>query len=266
MSLPAPARWIGLASVASLSVAVLFAIVYLVIGYVKLAVSPRVSLRSLRELDERTTTRAAARRQSALATSRIEQFLAAYPLDARGLEELKRLGAGSDQLQQLTKSRARLLREHQSLSGGANWLHDIDKDFLRMLDDIASRRIKLTAKKVGIATAAAPTGFIDSGIVAVNGFLLVGDLCRIYNLRSDRWSTILILGHLLINLFAAGNMEGVTEGVGDGVADAVADSAGFGIAATAGLASARAAEGTANGLLTWRLGRVAMRRLRPIGL
>lgn len=74
----------------------------------------------------------------------------------------------------------------------------------------------------------------------------------------------LILGQVLLNLFVAGNMEDATEEVGNMFTNAVTNFAGFGSSALARWVGARATEGAANGLLTWRLGRTAQRRLRPI--
>ncbi len=56
----------------------------------------------------------------------------------------------------------------------------------QQLDVIAKQRIADCAKLVGLKTAVAPTGFLDTAIVLTNAYRLITDLCRIYNVRGNR--------------------------------------------------------------------------------
>ena len=55
-------------------------------------------------------------------------------------------------------------------------------------------------------------------------YLLVGDLCRIYNVRANGWSTGLILVRVFVNTVAASHLEGLTEQLGDQVSEHLSDS------------------------------------------
>ena len=117
--------------------------------------------------------------------------------------------------------------------------------------------------QVGVKTAAMPIGFVDAAIVLVNANLLVGDLCTIYNLRTSGLSTAAVLAWAFFNTVAASRLGEFTDEAAESVMkDVEAGLAG----AVGGKVLAKASEGTLNALLVGRLGRTAMRRLRPVVL
>lgn len=130
---------------------------------------------------------------------------------------------------------------------------------------MADRHIHNIAKRTGFSTALTPTGFLDSALVAVASFGLVRDLCHLYNLRTDRWGTVVILAHVAGNLVLAGENEAWAKDAAEGVVDWVQGTVGIAAGgAVLKFVGARAAEGMAHYLLMRRLGRVTCRRLRPI--
>ena len=261
-TLPAPARWIGWTAVAAISLAVLVATGYLIWRYVKLRQSPNVSLEALAELHDRARTRAAAREQTTSALRLLKRFLDEYPLDEKNRRHLEQLGFTGEEL-------AQLISQHEWLTAGAKgsdtmWLRDVDQRFLGVLDEVAQRRIWRHARHVGMKTAVAPTGFVDSCIALISMYTLVGDLCAIYNVRANSWSTALILVRSFINGLAAGQMEKLTGDLGDQISEYLNDSLGAAVSKVAGWTTSRGAEGAANAMLLLRLGNATLRALRPI--
>jgi uncharacterized membrane protein YcjF (UPF0283 family) len=121
-------------------------------------------------------------------------------------------------------------------------------------------------------TAASPNALVDSSLTAYCCFMMLADLCRIYNLRVGRLGTIVLLGHVFFNAYVAGQLnelESVTEAsletfyqeiglhLGSPLLDAAAG-------ASFSKLGARATSGMLNYLLLKRLGRYAVRSLRPV--
>jgi uncharacterized membrane protein YcjF (UPF0283 family) len=263
-SLPAPFHWFGYGGVLLVSTAVLAAVGFLVVQFARLRPSPRVSLAALDEIRDRARTRQAALRKTTLAQKQLEQFLNDYPLEAGNACRLSRLGFSEAEAHRLIAQKQQLCESARS--SDRTWIEDVEKRFVCVLDEVAARRIRRYALLVGIKTAAAPTGFLDTAIVLINAYLLVGDLCRIYNVRTTRWSTLLVLVHIFVNAVAASRMEDVTEPLGENLADSLREEIGGVFARAAGIFGSRTAEGTVNGLLLARLGHATKRRLRPIVL
>ena len=92
-----------------------------------------------------------------------------------------------------------------------------------------------------------------------NAYLLAGDLCIIYNLRTTGTGTAAILVRVLFNAFAASQASEWTESA----ADMLFEGGGL-VAGAAKAFAARAAEGGANYFLFRRLGAAMVRYLRPI--
>lgn len=247
-----------------LALAMLIAALRLAGLYLRLRASPVISVRAMQELSARAELREVAARQLAAACAELRGFIARYPLEGqyRG-HLLSRAGFTPEQIERLRTAAARLQgREATTYEG---WLNECNQTFLAVLDEAARRRIRQYAIAVGIKTAAVPTGFADTAIVLLNAYLMIGDLCRIYNLRANRLGTLAILGHVFVNAFSAANLEHLTDVAANSVGDAVSTAGGL-LAGMAKTATARLAEGSANGLLFRRLGLATMRRLRPIQL
>lgn len=256
-------QWFGYIGIGIIAVSVVAAMVYLVYRYLRLRQSPLISLAMLADLQERHDMQQAALQKAADAQQRLESFLRDYPLDNN--RSLLRLGFTDE-------SNIRILKDQRDrLCAGPRgsdmmWLDELDRRFLSILDEVSIRRIKRYARQVGIKTAVAPTGFVDAAIVSINAYLLIGDLCQIYNVRASRWSTLMILLHIFVNTVSAAEMEDLTDAMGDGLADAVRDNIGEVATIATQFVGKRIAEGVANGVLLSRLGHVTMRSIRPIRL
>lgn len=260
---PTWAAWLGYSAIAVLVLAIFVSMGYLAVRFARLRETPRISLRLLDELHERRHCRKEAVKQSALAQKIIEEFLLEYPLEEDQHDRLARLGFDPDREIKFLVERRKWLCE-TAKSGDRMWLDDVSRQFLGTLDEVAARRIRRYSMQVGVKTAIAPTGFLDSAITVINAYLLISDLCEIYHVRTGKWSTFVLLAQVFVNAFAASELEDVTARAGEALADSLRDSIGGMLAGAAGWLSPRIAEGTANGLLLMRLGYATIRHLRPI--
>src|SRR5690606_16772019 len=146
--------------------------------------------------------------QFAEACRTLREFVNAYPIDSKGEKVLRRHGFGNEDIDRLRRSHAALTGREMTTYEG--WLQECDRGFLEVLDQVARRRIRQYCIAVGVKTAAVPTGFADTSIVLLNAYLMVGDLCRIYNLRANRLGTLAIMGHVFVNAFSAAHLEELT--------------------------------------------------------
>ncbi len=74
------------------------------------------------------------------------------------------------------------------------WISSVECRVIQPLDRAADNLIRNTSIKVGIKTAISPRGIVDSLIVLTHSWLLIRNLCRIYNLRPKPLETCIILG------------------------------------------------------------------------
>lgn len=258
-SLPLIGRWFACFGLTAIATAILSAMGYLIWQLMRLRETPSVSLAALNQLHERSATRLSALEQSLKAAQRLEEFVKEFPLAATEVSRLKKLGFEAE-IESLQQHRDRLL---DSARGGPQlFIRDVNDHFLSQIDEVAKRRIHQYSKQVGWKTAAAPTGLLDTCIVLVHSYLLIGDLCRIYNVRTTPGSTLVIMGLSLVNMIAASGMEDVTEHAANVVFKGLE-----GAPIVGGVikgVTTRAAEGAANALLLRRLGYATLRQLRPI--
>lgn len=237
---------------------------YLIWQFLKLRETPSISVMALKQLHERSATRLLAIQSSRKAAERLGQFLKEYQLEAENVPQLKMLGFDTE-IEVLQQTRQQLLA---SAHGGSQlFIREVNDHFLSKLDQVAKRRIHDYAKQVGTKTAIAPSGVLDAGIVIVHSYLSIGDLCRIYNVRTTKGSILYILGLSLVNMIAASGMEDATDYAASALTQGASVLHGIPFAGDAikGL-TARGAEGTANLLLLRKLGYATLRQLRPIKL
>jgi uncharacterized membrane protein YcjF (UPF0283 family) len=264
--LPAWAAPIAMAGLALIVLAILAALARLSWVFIRLGRSPRVSTKALRELAERKETRALSLQRSAAAKAQLAGILASYPLGrAKDRLRLSRLGLTADEIDRL-ESAARTLRT-QDVGGDAAWIDQFERLFVSVLDDAARRRVNRCAWMVGLKTAVVPGGGFDAAIVMINSYLLIADLCILYNLRAGPWGTATVLVHVLINALTATQVEDLAGAAADHWTEHLSQHLGglaAGLTQVAGKVAARVGDGAVNAVLTRRLGTVAIRQLRPI--
>lgn len=257
-----PLRYAGYALLGVLAALMVWALARLGWTVLRLKTTPRLQIKALRELAQRSELRTQVARRLGEAQQQLRQFLRDYPLEDRSARRgLTQLGFTGDEADALARVRRSLLE--QESAGSEDWIEQFDHHFLAVLDAAARRRVALYAKLVGLKTAALPSGFADSAVVVLNAHLMAGDLCRIYNLRTSGPGTWAVLWRIFVNAFAASQISQWSDSAADGFMDAAETGTGI-LAGAAKAVLSRAAEGGANYLLFRRLGSAAVRYLRPV--
>ncbi len=263
-------RWGGIAGYiigGALVVLVVFFLLRFLGVFFRFQRSPRISMRALSQLSARSHLRRQAAGLLSQAKERLIRFLEDYPLES-GADKaaLARLGFAPETVKLLAENRKRLLESapDESCEG---WLNQFEIRFLILLDRGARKRVTRYAWLVGIKSAAAPTGFVDTAIVLINAYRLMEDLCRIYRVRTGGAGTLSVLLRIFINAFAAARLEEWMDSATQHIMD-TASQGGEGMAAffkvIGGGVLSRAAEGGANAFLLVRLGAAAIHYLRPL--
>jgi putative membrane protein len=265
-ALPGISRQIGWVAFGLVMFLLLGGVLRLTWIYVRLAASPNVSLSAIRELRKREHMRERAKADLRTATKQIQTFLSNYRIeDQRTQRRLRRMGFAHDEVQRLQTVVVKLRRADRG--DDEAYLRNVSEQFLAQLDEKAKKRVKAYAILTGAKTAVFSRGHIDTLIVAANAYLMVSDLCELYNVRTSRMGTLKVLGHMCVAAFVAANMEDVANSVVDAAKGAFADDlgpAGAGLVAGATAITKRGTEGLINYLLIQRLGRTTIRNLRPI--
>ena len=273
-------RWLGYAGLVVCGGAVLYAAARFVAVYLRVRRNRQLRLAGLEELHQRTRLRWLAHAKAAEARTRLEKYLREFPIGTpKQAKKLAAVGIGPDRIAELEKVRTQLL-DPARFSGTAEWFDRFRTGFQGVLDAAADERISWWAKRSGVATALAPNGLVDSAAMLYFGFALLADLCEVYNLRTGKTGTAVLLGRVFFNSYLSGQIsewEKLTEqqlnslltSAGH-VAPVAAALGGLSplIAPLASVLSKAGAKGTSgllNGLLIARLGKYGCRLLRPVG-
>jgi uncharacterized membrane protein YcjF (UPF0283 family) len=271
-TLPAWARYGGWAVLAVLTGIVLFTICRFVVFYLRLKPNQPIRLQSLERLAERTQLRWLVEQKKGEARERLMAYLQGYPLaDAGDRVALAGLGLGEEQLQNLERARAALL-DLDHFANSDDWFVAVRTRFQGPLDAAAEARVRYFSVRIGLMTAVAPNALVDTLLTLYCSFMMLADLCRIYNLRVGQLGTAVLLARAFFNAYLAGQLtefHSVTEA---GIQELMAHTGlHFGslakdaaVAKVVGKVGTRFASGLLNCFLLQRLGRYAARLLKPV--
>lgn len=154
-----------------------------------------------------------------------------------------------------TLARARMrLQEHDcDIIDGRDRIRLAEHELLAPLDDQARRLVVAASKRVSVVTAISPRAAVDMLFVLVNALGLIRRLALLYGARPGALGVFKLFRQVISHLAVTG---------GIGVADSLMQQViGHGLAARL---SARLGEGMVNGLLTARLGLLAIDLVRPL--
>jgi hypothetical protein len=252
-------RWAGYGLLGVLLLAALYSLVRLLWLFARLRVTPQLEVPGLAELHQSAALTGDQRTRLRHTRRRLNRFIREYPLDRKtDQRRLMRLGMNQEEIEQLRTARTRLLADR----GGADheWVHAADDQFVQLLDAVAQRRRRRYATLVGIKAAAVPTGFLDALVALINAYLLVGDLCRLYNLRASLAGTGVILAWVFVQTYTAAQVEDW----GELAADSLTDHASQSVDVLSKQLGGRAVEFGVNAIMVYRLGGMTMRRVRPV--
>jgi uncharacterized membrane protein YcjF (UPF0283 family) len=270
----------------------------LLISYVRLRRTQKITLGGIDTLNERAQFRKLAAEEADEAQHLVQKYLGDFPAEP---EELKRLGYSATQTERLLASRFGLMTNLADNLPSADWLTRFRRDFQSVVDQAADACIKRHAQRVGLKVAALPWALVDVAVVLRGAFMMIGDLCRIYRLRLGAVETLIVTGWAAVQSIFAGKIEEYTGNKGESwghdsgqhatggeaaansapdsgaATDTASDSGAATDAATAtthilgdihvpfvGRVFKRATKGVVQGMLLWRLGRLTKRWLRMV--
>jgi putative membrane protein len=153
----------------------------------------------------------------------------------------------------LARGRSRLETHRGDIIDGRDLVGLIERELMAPLDIEARRLIASAAKRVSVVTAISPRAAIDMVFVLVNALSLVRKLAVLYGGRPGALGVLKLLRQVVSHLAVTGGVA-VTDSL-------LQQLIGHGFAAKL---SARLGEGMVNGLLTARLGLLAMDVVRPL--
>jgi putative membrane protein len=249
----------------------------LAVGYARLRRNRQVRLADLDCLSKRAELRKTARAKRKEAQAILCAYVQGYPLAGSappsspyqaqqgnlhgGVAWSKYLAA--EQIRQLRSAQRRL--GNPACRGSLDqWLQQYRETFQSILDAAAERRVHECATWVGWKTAISPNSLVDTMITLYWSFILLRDLCVIYNLRVGGFGTGILLGQVFFNAYIAGRLNEWEEHAEETFKTAVEDYLpGFG-RKLVGKFAAKTGAGLANYFLVKRLGKRAIGMLRPV--
>ncbi|HEY3789564.1 MAG TPA: DUF697 domain-containing protein [Urbifossiella sp.] len=271
-SQPEWAQYIGYAGLALFGFCVLYAFLRFAYLYATLRHNRQIQVKGLRELAKRTRLRWLAFAKSAEAKEQLETYLRNFPLETeRDRKLLHKLGIVDEVRMRLRSVRTELL-DPARFSSSDQWFARFRDGFQGELDAAAEARIKYWGSRIWVVTAVSPNALVDSGSTLFYTFSLLADLLQIYNLRAGRTGTAVLLGRVFFNAYLAGQgaeWEKVVEDQYDQLFHEAMGVVGVGVGSNLagrilGKVGARATTGYLNRLLLIRIGRYAVRLLRPV--
>jgi putative membrane protein len=154
---------------------------------------------------------------------------------------------------QLARGRAKLNAHIGDIIDGRDLVHMAERELMGPLDAEARRLVAAASKRVSVVTAISPRVAIDMIFVLINALGLVRRLAVLYGGRPGTLGVLKLFRQVVSHLALTGGIA-VTDSVLQQVI-------GHGLAARL---SARLGEGVLNGLLTARLGLLAIELTRPL--
>jgi putative membrane protein len=269
---PPWAQYLGYGGLILLAGCVLVAFLRLVVLYARLRHNRQVRVRGLEELARRTRLRWLSLAKTAEAKDQLERYLREYPLDGpKDRTALAKLGLLDDAQSRLRAVRAELL-DPAKYSSSDQWFARFRDAFQGELDAAADARVKYWASRIWVVTAVAPNAVVDTGATLFYTFSMLADLCRVYNLRAGRTGTAVLMSRVFFNAYLAGQSvewEKLAEDQYDQLFHEALNVVGVGMGANVagkllGKVGAKATTGYLNRVLLVRLGRYAIRLLRPV--
>jgi len=261
-TLPIWSQWI----IGPLLVLVVLVIVYLIVRlmmlFFKLQRNEQVNLNGIKALNEREALRMLSKEKTEEALHKLKLYLKKFPIENES--QFLSLGFTEDEYSHLTDTHRKLLEERPEYETPNKWLSDFQVGFQAELNKIAMRRAKGYATKTAIKTAISPLPILDMTIALALGLAMVRDMMVLYNLRMSYGGAGQILLRAIGQAYIAGELQDLSEGLADALGDMITEQTGqVAAGAIAKVIGSKVAEGTANGLMIYRLGKSTSKLLQP---
>ena len=256
---PLPFRVAGWFAFGLLCLALLFSVLRLWWSFRRLRANPGITLAG-------SPTLSASRRAwsgagpDAARVSAVLAIIRGYPRDpvqrrllARGKLRHEEFEGNLDYL-----DRGETLHDH-------DWLAECRTRYVEPLRGCAEQLVHDYAVRVGLKTAMVRNGMLDTLILWVNAVLMFEELCRVFNVRTNRVDSVVMVGRLALTTMISAKAADFIDEASDHLAqEGQATMAEFMASAAAKYALKGAGEGSVNYFLFRRLGRAAVAALLPI--
>jgi uncharacterized membrane protein YcjF (UPF0283 family) len=250
-SLPKPLQLLGYGFLALVLAAVIAGIFHLVLTYTRLAKHRQIVIRQIRKISDSSSQKDKTYR---VAKNYLSMVLSDYPSP----EQLKGFGLDEGTSGKLTKAIKRL-KQDRAISS-KEWLDEFQTKFQSILDKAARERVHQYSLRVGIKTTLSPYPLLDMMAMLYNSSRLFSDLAKIYNRRMSRMDSICVFAWILINTYISGEIQDPAEGI----VETFTEQLGRSVPGLAKAATGKILEGTANYILTRRLGNLIVGHLQHV--
>lgn len=159
----------------------------------------------------------------------------------------------TQRMPRLANARNRVQTHLSDIIDGRDRVRLAERELMAPLDAQAKRLVVAAAKRVSVVTAVSPRAAVDMVFVLVNALMLIRRLALLYGGRPGTLGVLKLFRQVFSHLALTGGVA-VTESV-------LHQIIGHGLAARL---SARLGEGILNGILTARLGILAIEMTRPL--
>ncbi|MFO7724094.1 MAG: YcjF family protein [Oceanipulchritudo sp.] len=226
-------------------VLVLYAVIRLLLVWRTLHRHPQVSLEKV-ELSDRVAAR-----------SQLTDYLKA--LLKQPADRWRKVWPDEEAASQVSEACRNLVRERHI--DADSWLDEYERQVRSPMDQAATARIRSYWQLVGVKTAISPFPLIDAMAVLYNNFLMIGDLATLYGRRIRRHEIVILLWVVFFQVYVASQSQELL----DSAADEMGQTIHSGIARSfTHFISPKLAEGTIHAMVTWRIGKRAMRMMQPV--
>ncbi len=263
-TLPVWAQYLLLIPLGFCCLVVLGSVVGLARAWLRLRTMSQVDITALEELRQRAKTRKDGLERYQAARTTLENYLREYPLGEHS--PLQGIGIPEDEIGALRRDREYLLGK---TTDSQSWLADFSSLYQAKIDRAAEKRVASWSLKAAGCVMASPLPFLDAVLILGISFRMIRDLCVLYNVRTGKTGSVVLLSRSIRNAFIAGVAEDASTMAGEILGDEAASMFGETAVGAVGSSFARIiapklGEGAINGLFMRRLGRAAMRLLQPI--
>lgn len=265
-TLPAWGQWLLMVPLVACCATVAVVCGSVVRAWLKLRQNRQIKMSALEELRRRAQTRKDGVEHFQAARLELEKYLATYPLDEEGVAKLRAAGVGAEHLAKLSRQRDYLM---ERITDSRSWLGEFRDLFQGGLDKAASARVRSWSLKAAGCVIASPLPLLDAALVLGIVMKMIGDLCRIYNVRSGKASSLILLSKAIAVAFIAGVADEAagmaSEFAGEELTGVLGDTA-LGVlgAGAARVIAPKLGEGAINAFFVMRLGKATIRLLQPL--
>lgn len=190
-------------------------------------------------------------------------YVSTYPIRGSKVEkQWEVMGVNESRIEHLEKVQERLQESRPQSS--ASWIKEFEQTFVNELDTIAAQRVHYFSKWVAIKTTLSPNGLLDTCIVLYSNFRMMSELCRIYQVRTNRLGTMYMLLLIIFHAYVSVSVGDQLSDMGEDSTELMMDSLGNLGANVASQVMTRGAEAASQYAFTRRIGRKACAMLRPL--